>query len=161
MRAICRDHNISEGTGRLWKKQREELGSLAYRHTRRLSSKLGRRSKVTKSVCKKLVSPSRNSVRNQPLEAQIAYHNIPVKRRQLQYKLREHTKGGQIYKAAFVKKEISERNKQERQSYGEEHKDKSIQDFWRFIFFTDEAHIDPNISASSRNTTRAWETLQR
>jgi transposase len=65
MRAICKDYNITEGTGRLWKKQREELGSLAYRHTRKLSSNLGRRSKVTKAVCKMLVSLLRNQVRNQ------------------------------------------------------------------------------------------------
>ena len=58
-------------------------------------------------------------------------------------KLREHTNGGQIYKAAFVKKEISKKNKDERVSYGEEHKDKTVDDFWRYIFFTDEAHIDP------------------
>ena len=90
-----------------------------------------------------LVSPLRNPVRDQRLEAQLTYHNIPVKKRQLRYKLREHTNDGRIYKAAFVKKETSKKNKDERELYGEEHKDKSIDDFWRFIFFTDEAHIDP------------------
>jgi hypothetical protein len=143
IRAICKDHNITEGTGRLWKRQREELGSLAYRYTWKLSSNLGRRLKVTKSICKMLVSPSRNPIRNQPYEAQIAYHNIPVKKRQLQYKLREHTNSGRVYKAVFVKKEISAKNKEERESYGKEYKDKRVDDFWRFIFFTDEAHIDP------------------
>ena len=90
-----------------------------------------------------LVSPSRNPVRNQPYDAQIAYHNIPVKRRQLQRKLREHINGGQIYKAAFVKKEILAKNKEERVAYGKEHKDKTVNNFWRYIFFADEAHIDP------------------
>src|SRR4051812_23358715 len=103
------------------------MGSLAYRTTRKRSTKLGCRSKVTKSVCKMLVSPSRNPVRNQPYDAQIAFHNIPVKRRQLQRKLKEHTNGGQIYKCAFVKKEISAINKRERVSYGEEHKDKLVE----------------------------------
>jgi hypothetical protein len=90
-----------------------------------------------------LVSLSRNPVRTQPFDTQIAYHKIPVQRRQLMKKLREHTNGGQIYKAAFVKKEISEKNKDERVSYGKEYKDKTMDDFWRYIFFTDEAHIDP------------------
>ncbi len=76
-----------------------------------------------------LISLSRNLVRNQPYEAQITYHNIPVKKRQLQYKLREHTNSGRIYKAAFVKKEISTKNKEERESYGEEHKVKRVDDF--------------------------------
>jgi len=95
-------------------------------------------------MCKALVSPSKNPVRNHPLDAQIAYHNIPVQRRQLTRKLKEHTKGGQIYKCAFVKKEVSSANRDERVAYGREHKDKSIEDFWSYIFFSDEAHVDPS-----------------
>ncbi|XTI90610.1 hypothetical protein V2W45_1243583 [Cenococcum geophilum] len=64
IRAICKDHDITEGIGRLWKKQREELGSLAYYYTRPPLSKLGRRLKVIKAVCKKLISLLRNLVRN-------------------------------------------------------------------------------------------------
>ncbi|XTI91556.1 hypothetical protein V2W45_1246682, partial [Cenococcum geophilum] len=51
------------------KKQREELGSLAYRYTRPILLKLGRPLKVIKAVYKKLVSPLRNLVRNQPYKA--------------------------------------------------------------------------------------------
>jgi hypothetical protein len=120
------------------------MGSIAYRRTRRRSTKLGRPSKVTKSMCKMLVSPSRNPVRSQPLDAQLAFHKIPVQRHQLSKKLKEHTQGGQIYKCAFVKKEISIKNCKERVAYGKEHKDKSIEDFWSYIFFSDEAHIDPS-----------------
>jgi hypothetical protein len=91
-----------------------------------------------------LVSPSRNPVRNHPLDVQLEYHKIPVKRRQLTRKLKEYTKGGQIYKCAFVKKEISHKNCNERVSYREEHKDKTVDDFWSYIFFSDEAHVDPS-----------------
>jgi len=90
-----------------------------------------------------LVSPRRNPVRFHPLEAQLEYHKIPVGRRQATRKLAEHTNGGRIYKAAFVKKKISDKNKAERVTYGREHKDKSIEDFWQFVVFTDEAHVDP------------------
>ncbi len=62
-------------------------------------------------------------------------------------KLKEHTNGGQIYKCAFVKKEILDKNKKERVAYGEEHKDKSVEDFWSYIFFSDKAHIDPTSQA--------------
>jgi len=144
LRSISSDARISEGTGRRWLKQRENMGSLAYRHTRPMSKKLGKPSKVTKSMCKMLVDPARNPVRNQPYDAQIAYHKIPVKRRQLRNKLAEHTNGGRIYKCAFIKKTISAKNKDERVAYGHEHKDKSMEDFWSYIFFTDEAHIDPS-----------------
>jgi hypothetical protein len=89
-----------------------------------------------------LVSPSKNPVRDQLYEAQIKYHKLPVKRRQLQKKLKEHTKKGQRYKQAYIEKEISAKNRALRTKYGEEHKDKIIHDFWQFLFFTDEAHID-------------------
>ncbi|KAN0101621.1 hypothetical protein V8E51_012131 [Hyaloscypha variabilis] len=77
-----------------------------------------------------LVDPARNPVRNQPYDAQIGYHKIPVQRRQLRRKLAEHTNGGRIYKCAFVKKTISAKNKDKRVTYGYEHKDKT--------------HIDPS-----------------
>jgi hypothetical protein len=144
LRQIARESNTTDPTARRWLKQRENIGSLAYRTSRKRSSKLGRRSKVTKSICKKLVDPARNPVRDQALEAQITYHEIPCKKRQLQYKLKEHTNGGRIYKCAFVKKEISSKNKDDRVAYGQEHEDKTMEDFWSYIFFTDEAHIDPS-----------------
>jgi hypothetical protein len=43
-----------------------------------------------------------------------------------------------------VKKTISGKNKDERVAYGKEHQDKPMEDFWSYIFFTDEAHIDPS-----------------
>jgi DDE superfamily endonuclease len=144
LRQIAHDEKTPESTARRWLKQRDNIGSLAYRSSRKRSTKLGRQSKVTKSVCKMLVSPSQNPVRDQPYDAQIAFHNIPVQRRQLQRKLKEHTNCGQIYKCAFVKKEISATNKRERVLYRQEHKDKPVEDFWSYIFFTDEAHIDPS-----------------
>ena len=143
MRQIAREQEVSEFTGRKWKKEREQLGSMAYRHTRSRSTKLGRRSKMTPAICKMLISPRRNPVRFAPLEAQLAYHNIPVKRRQATRKIAEHTNRGRIYKAAFVKKKISDSNKAGRVAYSREHKDKSIEDFWQFVVFTDEAHVDP------------------
>ncbi|KAL5322950.1 hypothetical protein ACEPPN_007475 [Leptodophora sp. 'Broadleaf-Isolate-01'] len=90
-----------------------------------------------------LVDPTRNPVRDQHYDAQIEYHNLPVKQRQLQRKLKEHVKARR-FKMAFVKKQVSEKNKEERVTYGEEHVGKTIEDFWSCITFTDEAHHDPN-----------------
>ena len=129
LRAIARDESTTERTARRWIKQRETIGSLAYRHTRKMSKKLGKPSKVTKSMCKILVDPAQNPVRNQPYDAQIGFHDIPVQRRQLRRKLAEHTNGGRIYKCAFVKKTISAKNKDERVAYGHEHEDKLMEDF--------------------------------
>jgi len=35
------------------------------------------------------------------------------------------------------------KNKQERVEYAQEHQDKTVDGFWQYIYFTDEAHIDP------------------
>ncbi|KAG9239988.1 hypothetical protein BJ878DRAFT_331560 [Calycina marina] len=98
-------------------------------------------------MCRMLVDPHRNPVRVQFYEAQIEYHNIPIHKRHLQRKLKEHTKGGRRYKMAFVKKQVSDKNRAERVTYGTEHRGKSIRKYWSCITFTDEAHIDPSSQA--------------
>ena len=119
------------------------MGVMALRSTRKVSKKLGRKSKVTKAMCQMLVDPTRNPVRDQHYEAQIEYHNLPIKRRQLQRKLKELVHA-QRFKMAFVKKQVSAVNKEERVAYGTQHKGKTIEDFWSCITFTDKAHHDPN-----------------
>ena len=136
------------------------MGSLAYRSLRKRSTKLSRPSKVTKSMYKMLVDLARNPVRDQLYEAQIQYHGIPIQKRQLQRKLKEHTNSGQRYKCVFVKKRISDKNKAERVMYAQEHVDKPIEDFWSYIFFTDEAHIS-YFTGSWGYSTRAWNKIQR
>ena len=90
-----------------------------------------------------LVSPTQNPVCKQLLEAQIKYHKLPIGKRQLQRKLKEHTKGGQRYKQAYVNKELSNSNLKLQENFGVRHEDKTIEEYWRFILFTDEAHVDP------------------
>ena len=150
LRRISADCSISEACGRKWKKQLEELGPIAKRKTRQRSQILGRNSKVTKSMCKTLVSPTKNPVRKQPYEAQIQYHKLPVKKRQLQYKLKEYTKGGGRYLCAFVEKVISNKNKQNREKYGNNHIYDSLFEFFDHIVYTDKAHIDPTSQAQNR-----------
>ena len=106
---IARECGISESCGRKWKQQRMELGTTARRSTRKTSTILGHASKVSKATCKMLVSPSRNPVRKHPLEAQIAFHDLPIIKRQSQTLLKRRTKGGGRYLCAFIKKEISKR----------------------------------------------------
>ena len=146
---ISAESKISESCGRKWKKQYEELGSPARRRTRPKSTVLGRNSKVTKSMCKAIVSPS-NPVREHPYEAQIAYFGIPVKKRQLQTMMKRHTRGGGRYLMAFIKKVISSANRAQRVEYGEEHLYKPLFGFWDHIIFTDEAHVDPTSEPRKR-----------
>lgn len=141
---ICASSQISTRTGYRWLQSRRLYGSSAYRKTRQNSKILGRKSRVTKAKCKFLVS-RRNKVRDQLLECQIAEHDIPLKKRALQTQLRKHTNYGMFYKMAYVKKEISPANKKKREDFGDEHKDKTVKDFWHLFFFTDEVHVDPSL----------------
>jgi hypothetical protein len=71
-----------------------------------------------------------------------------LKERQVQRQLKQDTNGGGIYKAAFVQKEISEKNLKERTDYRIHWQPFTIGDHWSRICFTDEVHIDPTLQAA-------------
>ena len=150
MRAFATRCSIPRATAQRWLQQRELEGSAAYRRKRKQSIRLGRPSKVSKELCQQLCDPTQNPIRDQHLEAQISHFKVPVKIRQLQRKLREHTNNAQKYQQAYIKKEISKKNREERTDYGERHQHANIEDFWSHVLFTDEAHIDPGSRAQGR-----------
>jgi len=55
-----------------------------------------------------------------------------------------NTNKAQRYKQAYIQKRISAKNRCERTDYGIKHQDKGVDDFWKYIVFTDETHIDPS-----------------
>ncbi|XTI86240.1 hypothetical protein V2W45_1519188 [Cenococcum geophilum] len=132
--ALAREAGTSAPTASRWLKERAQIGSPARRHTRRRSAILGRKSRISKETCEML----------ELYKAQIEYHHLPLKRRQLRRKLFQHTKNAKRFHQAYIKKRMSKKNKEKRVEYGLEHQGKSVEDFWQFIFFTDEAHIDPS-----------------
>jgi predicted AAA+ superfamily ATPase len=143
LRSICRSIPLPESSGRFLLRQRELLGSLAYRKTRPQSENLGPGAKVSHDTFQMLVSTS-NPVRTEPYEVQISHHNLPIKKRALQAGLKRHTKGGQRFKQAYIKKKISPTNLAARVKYGERYQHETIESFWQYIYYTDEAHIDPS-----------------
>ena len=144
LRSISKDFDITHPCALKWLWQRNELGSPTYRRTRKRSLRLGRTPKVSKEQCQMLVSPSKNPVRNQLYEAQIEYHKLNASKRTLQRRLKKCTNGGQRYKQAYIQKEITKKNRRKQVKYSLEHEDKSVEDHWQYIYFTDEAHIDPS-----------------
>ena len=147
MVALATRCDIPRSTAIRWVQQRELDGLSTYRRKRKLSNRLGRPSKVSPELCRKLCDPAQNPVRDQHLEAQISYFDVPVKKQQLRKKLKQHTNKGQKYKQAFIKKQISNKNQGERSQYGERHLGKNVDGFWSYVVFTDEAHIDPGSTA--------------
>jgi hypothetical protein len=77
LRSIAADKSVTSPTTRRWLRQRQNLGSIIYRRTRKLSKRLGHQSQITREQCQMLVDPARNQVRNQLYDAQIEYHYIP------------------------------------------------------------------------------------
>jgi hypothetical protein len=118
LRQFCVSHKHALGTASRWLHQRDTLGSPSYHRIRKLSQKLGRRPKVSKEQCEMLVSPSKNPVRDQMLEAQIEHHKLGVSRRSLTSRLKAYTKRARRFKQAYVKKEISGPNRKKREDYG-------------------------------------------
>ena len=143
MNVIAREAGTTAPTGRRWLQQRRNMGSMAYRSTRKRSKVLGAKSRISKTTCEMLVNPNKNPVRKARYEAQIEYHHLPIGVRQLRRKLEEHVPGSQRFKCAFVKKVVSGKNRDERKAYGLRHKSKNVDEFWSRVIFTDEAHIDP------------------
>ena len=56
IRPVARTQNVPFSTAQRWLDQRRQLGSSAYRHTRKLSTRLGRPSHVTKDEIKALIN---------------------------------------------------------------------------------------------------------
>jgi len=140
-RAIAKMVAITESTSRNWLRQRDNMGSVAYRQTHKLGKKPGPKSEISKDFCKMLVDSKRNSVRDQLYKVQLAHHGLDVSVRQLRRKLAEYTNSARCYKCTFVKQVASHKNRDERADYGKEHVPKPVLGFFDHILFTDEAYV--------------------
>jgi hypothetical protein len=147
---IGHQFGLETPTSKKYLKARKDYGTAAYRRTRPRSTKLGRRPKVSDERIRMLVDHTQNPVRHLPLDRQIAHHQLGISVRTLQRRLRQVTRNAQMFKPVIINKKISTRNKGKREEYGQEHQEKTVDNFWRFVFFTDEAHINPNKQSSGR-----------
>jgi transposase len=151
LRQIAKQSGIPESTARAWIKYRYDFGTpVASQRKRKWSKALGRPEKVIKEDIKLLLSPTRNPVRNQPLEVQLKYHGIDASERTLQRQLLKYSKGAKLYKQAYVNKVLSDSGHSQRWEYGQLYGDKTIPLFWRFVMFTDECHIDVTAQRQGR-----------
>lgn len=103
---------------------------------------------MSKELCKTLVSTD-NQVRDAPIPFQMKHHNITVHRRTLQRAMKTHTKGAMMYRKVRIKK-ISDKNKKEWMEYGRDHQDKTIDNYYQYVWYSDEAHIDPGTTPGQR-----------
>ncbi|KAM3067141.1 tRNA 2'-phosphotransferase [Clarireedia jacksonii] len=129
---------------------RDKFGFNGYYRVRKVSNNLGQHLRHSPHKFKALVDPAQNPVRDQRYEAQIAFHDLHLKPRQLRYNLEKYTNKGRRYKQAYIQKEISKPNRIKRVDYGQIHENETVDSFWQFCLFTDEAHFDPASQGTGR-----------
>jgi transposase len=141
LNSLCKrdDINIPPSTGRLWLRQREIQGSKATRRTRKQSSILGRKSKVTEAVLHTIMDRN-NPLRFAPYEQQVEQLGLECQPRTLQYQCMVQKRAKRFKRRPIVK--ISNNNKQKRVSYGQQYKKKGVLKWWQYIYFTDEVHFN-------------------
>jgi hypothetical protein len=55
-----------------------------------------------------------------------------------------------MYRAVYHKDDLSKQTEQARVRYGQEHLGKTVEDFWQWVYFTDEFHLDPTSQRAPR-----------
>lgn len=144
MRKVADAHGISERTGLRWRQERDRWGD--GRRTRKrkaedLGHKLGRPFRVPDSQLQALLEDDTNPVQDAPLSVQQRENEIPLAPRSLWYNL-SNREDAHMYISAYLG-EISTPNKRQCVRYGEEHEKEDLHGFWDTLFFTDEAHFNP------------------
>ncbi|KAM3086629.1 hypothetical protein ACMFMG_000755 [Clarireedia jacksonii] len=127
--AIERRLGIGQGTGNKWLKDRDKFGFNRYYRVRKVSNNLGQPLRHSPRKFKALVDPAQNPVRDQRYEAQIAFHDLYLKLRQLRNNLEKYTNKGQRYKQVYMQKEISQPNRIKRVDYSQTHENKTVDSF--------------------------------
>jgi hypothetical protein len=138
--------SISRPTARKWIQEYQSLGSPALRRKRRDSTKIGRPKKTSVQQLEAILSPSHQS------------HNLNYAQMVEEEGFNCHPKtlerAFRAIKAKHFKKKrsakISEKNKTERVEYGRIHKTKPIRSYWKYIYYTDEAHFNTKDLSNKR-----------
>ena len=127
-----------------WLRQRRVIGDTAIH---RLGKSHQKASKIT-DISLNIFLHAHKKIRSLPLVEQIVFHNITpyIKKRNLQYQLWTRRRARRR-KKAWVRA-ISKVNQQKRVAYCTAHQGDTIQDYWQYIHFSDEAHIDPYQSST-------------
>ena len=89
-----------------------------------------------------LIHPESNPVRDQILDCQIEYHQLLYTTRTLHQACGVHKSHIIMGKQPKVKL-IRKKTPKERVTNGEEHKDHTVENFWQYVAFIDEAHFGP------------------
>ncbi len=145
---MCRDEGVSYGTGKLGLRQRKQLGTPTA--SRRVGkNQAGSAVKVTKQKLNEMLDDQKNSVRDQSWHVQIHHFQLNCTKRTLQRVCKRRTLKADRYRMLKVK-DISSKNRKLRVKYDHRHKDETIESFWQYVHWTNEAHVDSRELYSKR-----------
>lgn len=96
-----------------------------------------------------MLDPHQNSVRNQPWPAQIEHFHLDVASRILRAAFNQRRPRVSRFKKAQVRT-LSQKNKKLRVQYRLDHQHHTVENFFQYVHFTDEAHFDPHETFNER-----------
>ncbi len=152
LKQMCKNKNVSIRTAEDWLRRVKQLKlneEKKERRTRSQYTKLNRSTKLTSEYCKWLCFIE-NDWRDWSLKTQIDKLSLNVHVRTIQRSLLKYTNNARMHIKLKIKV-ISQKNKRERKSeYVDVHEDHTINNYWKYVIFTNEGHIDGSITPGQR-----------
>ncbi|KAF2820536.1 hypothetical protein CC86DRAFT_411837 [Ophiobolus disseminans] len=145
MAAIAAAHGISARTGQRWRTERTKFDDARRVRKRKAAAKhykLGRPWRVSSEKLELMLHDNSNPMRNAPLAVQQRVNDVPLCPRALRYNLSNRI-DAHVYTAAYTDK-LNDGNWRERTQYSGAHMHQPMLGFWDSVWFTDEAHFNPN-----------------
>ncbi|KAF1809205.1 hypothetical protein P152DRAFT_172580 [Eremomyces bilateralis CBS 781.70] len=138
-RSICRQKGIEilPSTGIRWLENRKELGPEAVQRTRGLSKRRGRPRKLDNRTLQRLLDPQ-EPLYDKDIDYQAKELGVGVSTLHQNLSKRLNARH---YKNPSTTA-IRDINKGIRKGYGEEHRGKTLTQWWKRVYFTDEVHFN-------------------
>ena len=105
--AFCDRTGYKRTNTKRWLDQRQLLGSPAYRRTRKLAERLGRKPRMSDEAVRDLLDPKKNKYKRDRYEVMVANIPLPIQPRQLRRRLVQCTHNARRYKQAIIKDDLT------------------------------------------------------
>lgn len=145
-RLFCKQNNIPRATLRDMWQLRDKIGPAAHRRQRPSSTILGRRP-ILGPVAIQAALHAPQEQRRKPVQQQISKLGLNCHPATFERALHRCSHGGRIYKARWRQKKLSTRNRQDRIAYALEHQHHTVDNYYQYVVYTDEAHFCQNESS--------------
>jgi hypothetical protein len=144
---VCKKENVSWETNKKWLHQRKKLETSVA--SRRIDKKRSERSiKVTQNKLNELLNEN-NLVRDQSWVVQINYFGLNCTSRMMKRACSRRKFKADRYKMTKIRR-INVKNELLRQKYDCRHQAETMNSYWQYVHFTNEAYFDSDESYSKR-----------